>query len=84
MSDVATAPPLAMRKSAEQRLKTVRKVQPAMFPNRITFCMADDQVANLQEVKRAWRASEAFILRMAFDVWCRTNGFVANGGGNGR
>jgi len=46
--------------------------------------MADDQIENLQQVKRAYRASESFVLRMAFDTFCRTNGFPVNGGNNGR
>jgi hypothetical protein len=84
MSDLGAAPPHSIPKPAAEQHKPARKAQPAMFPNRITFCMADDQVANLQEVKRAFRASEAFVLRMAFDVYCRTNGFVSNGGTNVR
>ena len=60
-----------------------RKSPPPKFPNRLTVCMADDQIANLQEVKKSFRATESFIIRMAFDTFCRTNGF-ANGGTNGR
>jgi hypothetical protein len=82
MSDVVTTQPHTVPKFSEERRKPARKTQPAQFPHRITFCMADDQVQNLQQVKKAYRASESFIIRMAFDTFCRTNGFSVNNGGH--
>jgi hypothetical protein len=84
MSDALISPPRSVPRFADEAPKPVRKSQPAQFPHRITFCMADDQIENLQQVKRAYRASESFVLRMAFDTFCRTNGFPVNGGNNGR
>ena len=85
MSQAVLTEPHAVPQFADERRKTVRKSTPAQFPHRITFCMAEDQVENLQMVKKAYRASESFVLRMAFDTFCRTNGFTVNnnGGHNG-
>jgi hypothetical protein len=59
-----------------------RKSPPSRFPHRLTVCMATDQIEKLQEVKDAFRTTESFVIRMAFDTFCRTNGFsVSNHGG---
>jgi hypothetical protein len=69
----------------EEQPKPARKIQPSQFPNRLTVCFADDQVECLQKSKAIYRASESFMLRLAWDTFCRTNGLMPNNGGpNGR
>jgi hypothetical protein len=81
MSDTVTIDPRPTAKLAADRGKSTRKAQPpASFPHRLTVCFAPDQVENLQVAKVAFRASESFVIRMAFDLFCRTQGFVNNGG----
>ena len=85
MSEVVTASPQSIPKNAERQRKSARKCQPPQFPARLTVCFADDQVENLQQVKKAFRCSESFAIRMAFDAFCRNNGFpVSNGGHHAR
>ncbi len=85
MSDTVVIEPRPTLKLPEGKRKTARKSQPAQFPNRLTICFADDQVATLQQIKKIYRASESFVVRMAFDTFSRTNGFPVNGGQpNGR
>jgi hypothetical protein len=85
MSEVVISSPASIPKSAERQHKLARKSQTPQFPARLTVCFADDQVENLQQVKKAFRCSESFAIRMAFDAFCRNNGFpVSNGGHNGR
>ena len=67
----------------DKTLKPSRKV-PSQFPHRVTFAMASDQVETLQRIKKAFRCSEAFAIRMCFDAFARVNGFVNDGGSNGR
>jgi hypothetical protein len=74
MSEVVTPTPQRVRKTPE-------------FPHRLTVCFAPDQVASLAQAKKAYRATESFMLRLAWDTFCRTNGFPVNngnGGHNGR
>jgi hypothetical protein len=79
----ATAPLVGAQYAATP--KPARKSQPAQFPHRLTVCFAPDQIENLQQVKKAFRCSESFAIRMAFDAFCRNNGFPINGGNtNGR
>ena len=85
MSEVVTPAAQNVRPGYAKPQKAARKSLPPQFPNRLTICFADDQVASLQQVKKAFRCSESFAIRMAFDTFCRTNGFLANNGGtNGR
>jgi hypothetical protein len=85
MSDIVTPNAPHMGARYENAPKPVRKSPPPQFKNRLTVCFADDQIENLQLVKKAFRCTESFALRMAFDTFCRTNGFSANGGTqNGR
>lgn len=84
MSDTAVTEPRPTLHLAEGQRKRTRKAQPE-YPFRLTFCLAPDQYENLQVVKKAFRASEAHVLRMAFDLLCRSNGFtVTPGDQNGR
>ena len=48
----------------------VRK--PPEFPHRLTVCFAPDQVETLAQAKKIYRATESFMLRLAWDQ------FVAN------
>jgi hypothetical protein len=84
MTDAVTSSPQATLRLPEEKRKSARKSQPAQFPNRLTICIADDQLATLQQIKAAYRSSESFVVRMAFDVFARTNGFTPlnNGGAN--
>lgn len=68
----------------DEPLKQVKKTQPAQFPHRITFCMASDQVQSLAQAKRIFRATDSFMLRLAWDNFCRANQIapVNNGGQN--
>jgi hypothetical protein len=86
MTDVGTPSPQLTLKPAAERRKPARKSQPRNFPNRLSVGFADDQLATLQQIKTVYRASESFVIRMAFDVFARTNGFPVNNGGgtNGR
>jgi len=85
MSDTVTVTQSPIPKNAERQRKLARKSQPPQFPARLTVCFADDQVENLQQVKKAFRCSESFAIRMAFDAFCRNNGFpVSNGGHHAR
>lgn len=83
MADVVVTEPRSIPKFAEEKRKAVKKTQPAQFPHRITFCMADDQVQTLAAAKKIYRATESFMLRLAWDQWCRanhlTNGELPNG-----
>ena len=75
------ASPQDNRQSAEKPRKPARKTLPSRFPNRITFCAPDDQVAAIEQIKRAFRCTEAFAIRMCIDTFCRTNDFPLNIGG---
>jgi hypothetical protein len=80
MSEIVTPTAPNTRPRYEERPKASRKTPPPQFPNRLTVCFANDQVTSLQQVKKAFRCSESFAIRMAFDTFCRTNGFAVNGG----
>jgi hypothetical protein len=84
MSEAVLTEPRSVPRFAEEPQRPARKSQPPQFPNRLTVCFADDQIENPQQVKKAFRASESFVLRMAFDTFCRTNGFVNGGPTDGR
>lgn len=88
MTEPVRTSPLAIHQTDEQRRKPARKNQPAQFTHRITFSVAPDQVDSLAQAKKIFRASEAFMLRMAWDHFARANHLgpqVANGGQpNGR
>ena len=60
----------------------VRK--PSEFPHRLTVCFADDQVETLAQAKKMYRATESFMLRLAWDTFCRTNSIHPNGDPHGR
>ena len=81
MSEVVSpaAAPLGTRYAATP--KRIRKSPPPKFPYRVTICFDDEQIENLQQVKKAFRTTESFVLRMAFDTFCRTNGFPLKNGG---
>jgi hypothetical protein len=83
MSETVTPSAPSIGAAYEAAPKRPRKSPPPKFPNRLTVCMADDQIEKLQEVKEAFRTTESFVIRMAFDTFCRTNGF-ANGDDHGR
>ena len=71
MSDVVTPDAHRLRKPPE-------------FPHRLTVCFAPDQVESLAQAKKTYRATESFMLRLAWDTFCRTNGFpLSNGARNG-
>ena len=78
MSDTVVMDQRPNPKPAEPQRKAVRKSQPPSYPYRITFCVAPDQKETLGQVTRAYRASEAFVLRMALDQFARSNGFPVN------
>jgi hypothetical protein len=82
MSETVTQAPPPVGARYEAARKSVRKSPPPSFPHRLTVCFAPDQIENLQQVKKAFRCSESFAIRMAFDAFCRNNGFPINGGGN--
>jgi hypothetical protein len=87
MSETVTSNAPNMGRQYEVPPKPARKSQPVQFPHRLSICFATDQIENLQQVKKAFRCSESFAIRMAFDTFCRTNGFPVNGNGgphNGR
>jgi hypothetical protein len=72
---------------AEDERKPARKSQPPQFPNRLTVCFADDQVEALTAAKKIYRASESFMLRLAWDNFVRANNLspqLNNGGQNVR
>jgi hypothetical protein len=73
MTEAVITEPQTIPKFAKDQRTPVRKTQPAQFPHRITFCMADDQVQTLAAAKKIYRASESFMLRLAWDQWCRAN-----------
>ena len=58
MTDTVVIEPRPTLKLPEGKRKTARKSQPAKFPNRLTICFADDQVATLAQTKKIYRASE--------------------------
>jgi hypothetical protein len=84
MTDAVVSQPNSIPKFEEQRRKPARKSQPAQFPHRITFCMADDQVQTLAAAKKIYRATESFMLRLAWDQWCRANHLTTGDLPNGR
>jgi hypothetical protein len=60
MSEVITPSAQRMRKEPE-------------FPHRLTVCFAPDQVETLGQAKKIYRATESFMLRLAWDNFCRAN-----------
>jgi hypothetical protein len=74
------------------RKRTARKPAPKIFIHRVTFCIDDSELTCLNEAKLAFRATEAFVVRMALDSFLKAQGlmtptgFPANHGGspNGR
>lgn len=60
MSEVVTAQTHRVRKAPE-------------FPHRLTVCFAPDQVQTLAQAKKIYRATESFMLRLAWDQFCRAN-----------
>jgi hypothetical protein len=43
------------------------------FPHRLTVCFAPDQVESLAQAKKIYRATESFMLRLAWDNFRRAN-----------
>lgn len=60
MSENVTPHPHRVRKAPE-------------FPHRLTVCFAPDQVETLAQAKKIYRATESFMLRLAWDNFCRAN-----------
>lgn len=79
---VGASPPDS-HQAAAKRPRGLRKGPPARFTHRITFSVASDQVDTLAQATRIYRASEAFVLRLAWDNFCRANNLTA-GAPNGR
>jgi hypothetical protein len=73
MSDVVTPTGQRVRKTPE-------------FPHRLTVCFAPDQVETLAQAKKIYRATESFMLRLAWDNFVRANNLspLNNGGQNVR
>ena len=69
------------------RKRAARKPAPKIFIHRVTFCIDDSELRCLSEAKLAFRATEAFIVRMALDLFLKAqglmtpNGFPVNHGG---
>jgi hypothetical protein len=66
---------------------THRVRKPPEFPHRLTVCFAPDQVETLAQAKKIYRATESFMLRLAWDNFCRANQISPlnnNGEQNGR
>jgi hypothetical protein len=61
---------------------TPRPRKPPEFPHRLTVCFAPDQVETLAQAKKIYRATESFMLRLAWDNFCRANKItpLINGG----
>jgi hypothetical protein len=68
MSEVVTPAPQRVRKPPE-------------FPHRLTVCFAPDQVETLAQAKKIYRATESFMLRLAWDNFCRANQIAPNKNG---
>jgi len=87
MSDAVIVEPRSIPRFAEEQRKPVKKTQPPQFPHRVTFCLAPDQVETLTQAKKIYRASESFMLRLAWDNFVRANNLspqLNNGGPNVR
>ena len=54
------------------------------FPHRLTVCIASDQLDTLQQARKIYRATESFMMRLAWDQFCRANQIAPsiNGGSN--
>jgi hypothetical protein len=65
-----------------------RKRNAPEFPHRLSVCFAPDQIETLAAAKKIYRATESFMLRLAWDQFVRANQINApinnNGGANGR
>jgi hypothetical protein len=89
MSDAVIAAPHSIPRFAEEQRKPISKTQKAQpqFPCRVTFCMAQDQIETLTQARKMYRASDSFMLRLAWDNFVRANNLspqLNNGGQNVR
>lgn len=73
MSESVTANPHRARKTSE-------------FPYRLSHCFAPDQMETLAAARKMFRATDSYLLRAAWDLFCRQNQIVPpnNGGTNGK
>ena len=76
MSDAVLGDPRSVPRFAEEPRKPVKKTQ-TQFPCRVTFCMAQDQIETLAQARKIYRASDSFMLRLAWDHFCRANNLTA-------
>lgn len=65
---------------AEKPQRSARRIPPGQFPYRVTTSFAPDQIENLKLITKEFRCSENYAIRMAFDSFCRANGFRMNNG----
>jgi hypothetical protein len=85
MSDAVIADPRTVPRFTDEARKPVKKSQ-TQFPCRVTFCMAEDQIETLAQARKIYRASDSFMLRLAWDHFVRANHLapITEGNSNGR
>ena len=85
MSDAVVSAPRSVPRFADEERKPAKKT-PTQFPCRVTFCMAPDQIETLAEARKIYRATDSFMLRLAWDQFVRANHLapITNGAPDGR
>ena len=83
MSDAVIAEARSIPRFTDEPPKPVKKPQ-TQFPCRVTFCMAEDQIETLAAARKIYRATDSFMLRLAWDHFVRANHLAPEGISNGR